>query len=64
MPGAGCSSPFGPLMNPGGCSTAKRIWPWTTLRIVDSLNPCARGPEKASSRSGPIFPWVPASASV
>ena len=64
IPGAGCSSSVRSLDQPRRCSTANRIWPWTTLRIVDSLKPCARGPAKASSRFGPIFPCVPASASV
>ena len=64
MPGAGSSPPFGPLTKPAGFSIAYLTWPWTTLRMVDSLKPSRRGPEKASSRLGPIFPCVPASASV
>ena len=64
IPWTGCSFPFGPFVRPDGFETGKRIWPWTMFRIVDSLNPCARGPENASSRFGPIVPCVPASLSV
>ncbi len=44
--------------------SAIRIWSSTTLAMLLSAKPCLRSYLKASSRSGPILPCVPASASV
>ena len=44
--------------------TASAICSCTTERMVDSLNPCRLEGPKASSRFGPTFPLVAASASV
>src|SRR5215207_8608266 len=49
----------------GGCSVGYAICPRTTSRMVDSSKPCSTRTEwNASSRFGPITPFVPASASV